>query len=57
MDARALYPLRSIVMETEMIAVVGGIALLVLMTLAGADLFISNISPDELTRMGVEHKS
>ncbi len=44
-------------METEMIAVVGGIALLVLMTLAGADLFISNISPDELTRMGVEHKS
>ena len=44
-------------METNMIAVVGGIALLILVTLAGADLLISNISSDELTKMGVERKS
>ncbi len=44
-------------METNMIAVVGGIALLVLVALAGADLLVSNISSDELTKMGVERKS
>ncbi len=44
-------------METDMIAVVGAIALIVLAALAGADLFISNISSDELSKMGVERKS
>lgn len=44
-------------METDMIAVVGAIALLVLAALASADLLISNISSDELRKMGVERKS
>ena len=53
----ALYMMRRILMETNMIAVVGGIALLILVALAGADLLVSNISSDELTKMGVERKS
>ncbi len=40
-----------------MITVVGGLALLVLIALACADLLISNISSDELTKMGVQRKS
>lgn len=40
-----------------MFAVMGGIALLILITLAGADLLISNLSADELKKMGVERKS
>ena len=31
--------------------------LLLLLALAGADLFVSDISPDELSNMGVERKS
>jgi len=44
-------------METDMIAVVGVVALLVLSALAGIDLLISNLSSDELSKMGVERKS
>lgn len=44
-------------MELSMLAVLGGLALLVLLALAGADLVISNLSSDELTKMGVERKS
>ncbi len=40
-----------------MIAVVGGIALVVLIALAAADLLVSNISSDELNKMGVQRKS
>ena len=43
-------------MESDMMTLVGGIALLVLVALAGADLFVSNISSDELSKMGVERK-
>ncbi len=39
-----------------MIAVLGAIALLVLMALAAIDLLISRISSDELTKMGVQRK-
>ncbi len=44
-------------METDVIAVVGGLALLLLIALAAADLLVSNISSDELTKMGVQRKS
>ncbi len=40
-----------------MVAVLAGLALLILLALAGADLVISNLSSDELTKMGVERKS
>ncbi len=44
-------------MEFSMLAVLGGLALLILVGLAGADLFVSNLSSDELTKMGVARKS
>ncbi len=44
-------------MEFNMVAVLAVLALLILLALAGADLVISNLSSDELTRMGVERKS
>ena len=33
------------------------ICILLLLTLAGSDLILSNISPDELSNMGIERKS
>lgn len=44
-------------MEFKMFAVVGVIALVLLIALAGTDLLVSNISSDELTKMGVQRKS
>ncbi len=40
-----------------MLIFVGGICLLLLLALAGADLFVADISPDELSNMGVERKA
>ena len=40
-----------------MLAIVITISLLGLLALSGADLFVSNINPDELSNMGVERKS
>ncbi len=40
-----------------MFAIVISICLLLLLAVASADLFISNISSDELNSMGVERKS
>ena len=36
--------------------VVGGICLLLLLALSGADLLVSDISSEELSNMGVERK-
>lgn len=33
------------------------VCLLLLLALAGADILVSNISPDELSNMGVERKA
>ncbi len=44
-------------MELSMFAVLGGLALLILIALAGANLLVDDTSSDELTKMGVEHKS
>ncbi len=44
-------------MESDVVAILGGIALFILVALAAIDLLISNLSSDELTKMGVEHKS
>ncbi len=49
--------MRRLSMETDVIVVVGGLALLLLIALATADLLVSNISSDELTKMGVQRKS
>ncbi len=40
-----------------MLAIAISIFLLLLLALSGADLFVSNINPDELSNMGVERKS
>ncbi len=40
-----------------MLIIVAVICLLLLLALAGADMFVSDISPDELSKMGVERKS
>ena len=40
-----------------MFAIVIFVLLLVFLALAGADLLVSNINPDELSNMGVEEKS
>jgi hypothetical protein len=40
-----------------MFAVVVSILLLLFVALAGADLLVSNINSDELSKMGVEKKS
>ena len=40
-----------------MFAIVVSILLLLFVTLAGADLLVSNINSDELSNMGVEKKS
>ncbi|MGZ6316830.1 MAG: hypothetical protein ACXWNQ_06180 [Anaerolineales bacterium] len=40
-----------------MLILVAGICLLLLLALAGADLFVADISPDELSNMGVERKA
>jgi len=40
-----------------MLVIVIAICLLVLLALSGVDLFVSNISSDELSKMGVEKKS
>ena len=40
-----------------MFAIVVSILLLLFVTLAGADLLVSNINSDELSNMGVEEKS
>ena len=40
-----------------MFVIVVSILLLVFLTLAGADLLVSNINSDELNNMGVEKKS
>ena len=39
-----------------MFAIVIFVLLLVFLALAGADLLVSNINPDELSNMGVEEK-
>ena len=39
-----------------MFVIVASVLLLVFLTLAGADLLISNINSDELSNMGVEEK-
>jgi hypothetical protein len=39
-----------------MFVIVATILLLVFLALAGADLLVSNINPDELSKMGVEEK-
>jgi hypothetical protein len=38
-----------------MITIVAVAALILLVALAGADLMVSDISSDELTRMGLQH--
>ena len=40
-----------------MFMVAGIICLLLLLALSGADMFVSDISSDELSNMGVERKS
>lgn len=40
-----------------MFAIAVSICLLLLLALSGVDLFVSNISSDELSNMGVEKKS
>ncbi len=40
-----------------MFAVVGAIFMLLLLALSGADMFVSDISTDELSSMGVERKT
>lgn len=39
-----------------MFIIIASILLLLFLALAGADLLISNINPDELSNMGVEEK-
>ncbi len=39
-----------------MIIVAGSIGIMLLLTLAGANFFVDNISPDELSNMGIERK-
>jgi hypothetical protein len=39
-----------------MFVIVATVLLLVFLALAGADLLVSNINPDELSKMGVEEK-
>ena len=39
-----------------MFIVIASILLLLFLALAGADLLVSNINPDELSKMGVEEK-
>ncbi len=43
-------------METDMIAVVGVVALVMLVLLAGIEVLISHFSSDELGKMGVERR-
>lgn len=40
-----------------MFILVVSLSLLLVLAIAGADLFVANISPDELSNMGVEKKS
>jgi hypothetical protein len=40
-----------------MLIIIASVLLLLFLTLAGADLLISNINSDELSNMGVEEKS
>jgi hypothetical protein len=40
-----------------MFAIIVSISLLLFVALAGADLLVSNINSDELSKMGVEKKS
>jgi hypothetical protein len=40
-----------------MLYLAASICILLLLALAGSDLVVSNISPDELSNMGVEKKS
>ena len=40
-----------------MIIFIGFICILLLLALAGANFLVDNISPDELSNMGVERKS
>jgi hypothetical protein len=39
-----------------MFVIVATVLLLLFLALAGADLLVSNINPDELSKMGVEEK-
>jgi hypothetical protein len=39
-----------------MFAIISGIISILLLALAGTDMFVSNISSDELNNMGVEKK-
>ena len=39
-----------------MFVIVATVLLLLFVALAGADLLVSNINPDELSKMGVEEK-
>ncbi|HUH97119.1 MAG TPA: hypothetical protein VLZ89_07160 [Anaerolineales bacterium] len=39
-----------------MIILIGSISILLLLALAGANFLVDNISPDELSNMGVERK-
>jgi hypothetical protein len=39
-----------------MFIIIASILLLLFLALAGADLLVSNINPDELSKMGVEEK-
>ncbi len=40
-----------------MIAIAATISFLLLLAMAGADFLVENISPDELSNMGIERKS
>ncbi|MFZ1039975.1 MAG: hypothetical protein WCA79_07095 [Anaerolineales bacterium] len=40
-----------------MIILIGSICILLLLALAGANFLVDNISPDELSNMGIERKS
>lgn len=40
-----------------MVWLIAAVFLLLLLALAGADMLVSNISPDELSNMGVERKA
>ena len=40
-----------------MIIIVGSICIMLLLALAGANFLVDNISPDELSNMGIERKS
>jgi hypothetical protein len=42
--------------EAQMVYIAASIVILLIGLLAGADLFLDQYNPDELSKMGIEHK-